>query len=70
MLVWDSQTDIEPTTQSIPRTHPLSSGCCCAVVPEVVVPAAAEVVVPTATGTMIGGSEVAERDPLGLLVLY
>ena len=53
---------IEPAAVSISRSHPLSSGCCCTVGPEAAVP--------TAAGTTIGGSEVAEQDHLGLLVFY
>ena len=53
---------IEPVAVSIPRSHPLSSGCCCAVFPEAAVP--------TTAGTTIGGFEVVEQDPLGLLVFY
>ena len=53
---------IEPAAVSIPRSHPLSNGCCCVVGPEAAMP--------TAAGMMIGGSEVAEQDPLGLLVFY
>ena len=66
---------IEPAVVSIPRSHRLSSGCCCKVGPKAVVPTTAcavgpKAAVPTTAGTTIGGSEVAEQDPLSLLVFY